>query len=85
MWVERGGCGWWEHVCASIVYRCSHMCIVCVLCVCACVRARMCCVCVYMCVVCVFCVCVCMCVFVVVCVLCGVNVCCERGGGVWKE
>ena len=102
MWVERGGCGWWEHVCASIVYRCSHMCIVCVLCVClclcvcACVRARMCCVCVYMCVVCVFCVCICVLLYVVVCVcartcvvcVCGgggVNVCCERGGGVWKE
>ena len=36
-------CVWWEHVCASIVYRCSHMCIVCVLCV-LCVCA--CCVCV---------------------------------------
>ena len=34
VWVGRGGCGWWEHVCASLVYRCSHMCIVCVLCVC---------------------------------------------------
>ena len=45
-----------------IVYRCSHMCIVCVCCVCF---------------VCVMCVCV--------CVLCGVNVCGERGGGVWKE
>ena len=33
MCVGRGGCGWWKHVCASIVYRCSHMCIVCVLCV----------------------------------------------------
>ena len=62
MWVGRGGCGWWEHVCASIVYRCSHMCIVCVCCVCF---------------VCVMCVCV--------CVLCGVNVCGERDGGVWKE
>ena len=31
-------CGWWEHVCASIVYRCLHMYIVCVLCVlCVCV------------------------------------------------
>ena len=36
VWVGRGGCGWWEHVCASLVYRCSHMCIVCV-CVCVCV------------------------------------------------
>ena len=78
MWVGRGGCGWWEHVCASIVYRCSHMCIVCVLCVYMCVF--------YVC--CVFCVCVCVCACVVcvcvcarvLCVLCG-----ERGGGVWKE
>ena len=37
----RGGCGWWEHVCASIVYRCSHMCIVCV-CVCECVFVSVC-------------------------------------------
>ena len=73
MWVGRGGCGWWEHVCASIVYRCSHMCIVCV-CVCVCVLCM--CVCVYVCahVLCVY-----------VCVLCGVNVCGERCGGVWKE
>ena len=71
MWVWRGGCGWWEHVCASIVYRCSHMCIVCVCVVCLC-----------LCVVSFLCVCVCVCVL---CVLCGVNVCGERGGGVWKE
>ena len=38
--------GWWEHVYASIVYRCLHMCIVCVVC-CVCV--------------CVLCVCVCVC------------------------
>ena len=44
--VGRGGCGWWEHVCASVVYRCSHMCIVCVC----------------LCVMCVLCVCVCVCV-----------------------
>ena len=71
LWVGKGGCGWWEHVCASLVYRCSHMCIVCVFCVCVCVCAR---VCGYVCarVLC-------------MCVLCGVNVCGERGGGVWKE
>ena len=71
MWVGRGRCGWWEHVCASIVYRCSHMCIACVVCVC------------FLC-----CVCVCVCahvLFVCVCVLYGMNVCGERGGGVWKE
>ena len=39
---------------------------------------------------CVYCVCVCVCVLCVcvcvyVCVLCWVNVCGERGGGVWKE
>ena len=81
MWVGRGGCGWWEYVCASIVYRCSHMCIVCVCCVHV--------LCVYMCVFCV-CVCVCVCVYMsvcarVFCVFYGVNVCCERGEGVWKE
>ena len=43
-----------------IVYRCSHMCIVCVVC--------------FVCV-CVLCVCVCV-------VLCGMNVCGERCGGV---
>ena len=39
------------------------------------------CVCVFcvLCVLCVLCVCVC------VCVLYGMNVCSERGGGVWKE
>ena len=30
VWAGRGGGGWWEHVCASLVYRCSHMCIMCV-------------------------------------------------------
>ena len=95
VWVGRGGCGWWEHVCASLVYRCSHMCIVCVFCVCfvcvVCVLCVLCvlcaCVCVCFVYVCVCvracgCVCVCTCV---VCVLCGVDVCGERGGGVWKE
>ena len=92
VWVGRGGCGWWEHVCASLVYRCSHMCIVCVFCV-LCVYYVCCVFCVCVCVcfvyVCVcVCTCVCVCVFtcvVYVCVLCGVNVCGERGGGVWKE
>ena len=53
----RGGCGCWEHVCASIVYRCSHMCIVCFVCV----------VCV-LCVVCFVYLCVCVCARVCVCV-----------------
>ena len=73
VWVGRGGCGWWEHVCASLVYRCSHMCIVCVFCV----------LCVYY-VCCVFCVCVCVCACVYVCarVLC-VYVCVVWGECVW--
>ena len=45
---------------------------------CVCVVCFVCVVCV-LCVLCVLCVCVC------VCVLCGMNVCGERGGGVWKE
>ena len=57
VWVGRGACGWWEHVCASLVCRCSHMCIVCVLCVCVFVSV---CVCVCVCV----CECVCVCVYV---------------------
>ena len=63
----EGGCGWWEYVCASIVYRCSHMCIVCVRMFCVCV-----CVCVCVCSVC----CVLLCVCVRTCCLC-VCVCCE--------
>ena len=59
MWVERGGCGWWEHVCASIVYRCLHMCIVCVCCVCVHVCVRACVACVCTCELCVYFVCVC--------------------------
>ena len=51
------------------------LCVLCVLCVCVCAHVYVC-VCVRTCVV---CVCVC------VCVLCGINVCGERGGGVWKE
>ena len=92
VWVGRGGCGWWEHVCASLVYRCSHMCIMCVCVVCVCVCECVCVLCVcYVCVcVCLFvCVCVCVCVCFVcclcLCVLYGTNVCGERGGGVWKE
>ena len=65
VWVGRGGCGWWEHVSASLVYRCSHMCIMCVCVVCVCVCE---CVCVCVCYVYVMCVCVCVCVFVSVCV-----------------
>ena len=64
VWVGRGGCGWWEHVCASIVYRCLHMCSVCVVCV-FCVLC-------IMCVVCFVCVCVC---FVHVCVCARVCMC----------
>ena len=52
-------------------------------CACDC-SARVCVVCV-----CIVCVCVCVCcvcvLFVCVCVLYGMNVCGERGGGVWKE
>ena len=42
MWVGRGRCGLWEHVCASILYRCSHMCIMCVCCVCVFVSVCVC-------------------------------------------
>ena len=64
-------------VCCVVVFVCCVciMCVVCFVCyVCVCVICV--CVCVRV------CVCVCTCV---VCVLCGVNVCGERGGGVWKE
>ena len=63
------------HVHCMCVHCVCFVCVVCVLCVLCvlCVRVRVCvCMCVHMC-------CVCM------CVLCGVNVCGERGGGVWKE
>ena len=65
------------------------VCCVCVVCVCACVCACVVC-CVYCvcvcCVLCVYCVCCVLCVVCVpVCVLYGMNVCGERGGGVWKE
>ena len=57
-----------------MIVVCVCVCVVCVCVLCVCVL------CMYACV----CVCVCTCV-VYVCVLCGVNVCGERGGGVWKE
>ena len=42
MWVGRGRCGLWEHICASILYRCSHMCIMCVCVCCVCVFVSVC-------------------------------------------
>ena len=80
MWVvEACLCFYSVQVFAHVHCMCVHcvcfVCVVCVLCVLCvlCVRVRVCvCMCVHMC-------CVCM------CVLCGVNVCGERGGGVWKE
>ena len=80
MWVVGAClCFYSVQVFAHVHCMCVHcvcvlcvLCVYCVLCV-LCVRVRVCvCMCVHMC-------CVCM------CVLCGVNVCGERGGGVWKE
>ena len=71
-------------ICAYDCSVCVRVCVcVCVCCVCVCFVYVCVCVCVCARVLC-MCVCVCTCV-VYVCVLCGVNVCGERGGGVWKE
>ena len=78
MWVV-GAC-----LCFFSVQVFAHVHCVCVLCVLCVLCVRVCVLCMCVCVCARVWVCVCTCV-VYVCVLCGVNVCGERGGGVWKE